>query len=201
MDANKVTCETIDPRVRRTRQLLQDALVKLLEQKEFDKISVQDIADAATLNRATFYDHYNDKFALLECIVGSRLNELLSERGVRFDGTCAKALGATILGVCDFLQESLEMVGERQRQMEPHLESAVIAVVRRMILAGLKLHPPQGAVSPEMLASTVSWAIFGAAKEWVLTPDRCSSEDIVETVSTLVAPIFGTAQSVAAMRT
>ena len=59
------TCETVDPRIRRTRQLLQQALEKLLETKEFDKISVQDIADQATVNRATFYDHYADKSALL----------------------------------------------------------------------------------------------------------------------------------------
>ncbi|MGD1097474.1 MAG: helix-turn-helix domain-containing protein, partial [Bryobacteraceae bacterium] len=56
----------LDPRIRRTRQLFHQALEKLLEKKEFDEISVQDIADAATVNRATFYDHYPDKFALLE---------------------------------------------------------------------------------------------------------------------------------------
>ena len=43
------TCETLDPRIRRTRQLLQDGLQKLLKYKEFDKISEQDIADAATV--------------------------------------------------------------------------------------------------------------------------------------------------------
>ena len=34
--------------------------------KPFDEISVQDIAEAATVNRATFYDHYTDKYSLLE---------------------------------------------------------------------------------------------------------------------------------------
>src|SRR6202140_4633668 len=58
-------CERLDPRILRTRQLLQVALRNLLEQKEFDKISVQDITEAATVNRATFYAHYEDKFALL----------------------------------------------------------------------------------------------------------------------------------------
>ena len=52
--------------MRRTRQLLQGALLQLLGSKSFDDISVQDIAEAATVNRATFYDHYTDKFALLE---------------------------------------------------------------------------------------------------------------------------------------
>jgi len=48
-------CERLDPRIRRTRQLLQDALKRLLEEKEFDKITIQNITEAATLNRATFY--------------------------------------------------------------------------------------------------------------------------------------------------
>src|SRR6202022_4358015 len=97
----KPSCEILDPRIRRTRHLLQQALEKLMETKEFDKISVQVIADAATVNRATFYDHYADKFALLECMVGSRFHELLAEREVRFDATCASALKAIVLAVCD----------------------------------------------------------------------------------------------------
>src|SRR5579859_6307075 len=161
--------EVLDPRVKRTRQMLQCALAKLLKKKGFDQISVQDIADEATLNRATFYDHYDDKFALLECLVARRFHELLEQRGIRFDGSCADALKGTVLGVCDFLLEW-------QKQLEPHLESAVVAVVRGMILEGAKRHPAQGNVSPEMIASTVSGAIFGAAKEWVGTADRCSSE-------------------------
>ncbi len=53
-------CNRLDPRVRRTRELLQGALRKLLDQKRFDDITVQDITEAATLNRATFYAHYPD---------------------------------------------------------------------------------------------------------------------------------------------
>jgi AcrR family transcriptional regulator len=44
----------LDPRVVRTRQLLRDALVSLIAEKGFDALTVQDIADRATLNRATF---------------------------------------------------------------------------------------------------------------------------------------------------
>src|SRR5580700_4896558 len=99
----EICLETVDPRIRRTRLLLQQALGKLLESKEFDAISVQDITEAATVNRATFYDHYADKFALLECMAGTRFEELLAARGVRFDGGCASALRAIVLGVCDYL--------------------------------------------------------------------------------------------------
>ena len=91
------TLETLDPRIRRTRHLMQQALANLLEKKEFEEISVQDIADAATINRATFYDHYPDKFSLLECMVGSRFHHLLAERNLQFDGTCHAALQAIVI--------------------------------------------------------------------------------------------------------
>src|ERR1700733_756686 len=57
--------ETTDPRILRSRRMLMDGLARLLMKKEFEDISVQDIADEATLNRATFYLHYPDKNALL----------------------------------------------------------------------------------------------------------------------------------------
>jgi AcrR family transcriptional regulator len=181
--------ETLDPRIRRTRRLLQQALGKLLESKEFEKISVQDIADAATVNRATFYDHYADKFALLECLVASRFQELLAERDVQFDGTCPSALKAMVLAVCDYL---VRMQGPNsQRQLDPHMERAIVAVVRGMLLDGLKRHVPERAVAPEMIAAAASWAIYGAAKEWVRTPGRCASDEIADTVTLLVAPFFG----------
>src|SRR6187402_2026282 len=97
------TAELVDPRIRRTRLSLQQALEKLLDEREFEKISVQDIAEAAAVNRATFYDHYPDKFALLECMVGTQFQELLAQRGVIFDGSCASALRAIVLGVCDYV--------------------------------------------------------------------------------------------------
>jgi len=179
----------VDPRIRRTRHLLQQALEKLLETKEFENISVQDITEAATLNRATFYDHYPDKFALLECMVARQFHGLLAERGIKFDGSCASALSAIVLGVCNFLAGAPGK--ERQGQMEPHMESAVVAVVRQMILEGSKQHPSESDASPEMIAATVSWGIYGAAKEWARMPQRGPSEEIVETVMMLVTPIFG----------
>ena len=187
----EAACEnTVDPRIRRTRLLLQRSLETLLQQKDFDKISVQDIAEAATVNRATFYDHYPDKFALLECLVATQFQALLAARDVQFDGGCASALRAMVLGVCDYLASRHNGQCERQLQMEPHLEAAVIAVVRGMILRGLENHPPANGTPPAIMASTISWAIFGAAKEWARSPGQSSSEEMATQVMHLIVPIL-----------
>src|ERR1700730_6142015 len=69
-----------DPRVKRTRQLLQVALVELMAEKKFDAISVQDITERATLNRTTFYDHFTDKYELFGRYSRDWFRKALQER-------------------------------------------------------------------------------------------------------------------------
>ena len=57
--------KTTDRRVQRTRQLLKEALVALILEKGYQKITVQDIIDRANVGRSTFYAHYRDKDDLL----------------------------------------------------------------------------------------------------------------------------------------
>src|SRR6202163_3404622 len=88
--------ESTDPRILRSRRMLMDSLVKLLMKKEFEDISVQEIADEATLNRATFYLHYADKNALLQAMTGARFRDLLQRRAITFTD-CNGALRAIAL--------------------------------------------------------------------------------------------------------
>src|ERR1700761_5330205 len=127
-------CEVRDPRIRRTRQLLQGALHTLMQTKGFDEISVQDITEAATLNRATFYAHYTDKFALLDATVAGGFHLLLHQRNVCFDGTCPSAAGAIILAACDYLtQPHPGSACTRQTAFEPLIAAAMTTAIRRVL--------------------------------------------------------------------
>jgi AcrR family transcriptional regulator len=183
-------CEVRDPRIRRTRQLLQGALRTLMQSKSFDEISVQDITDAATVNRATFYDHYNDKFALLDAMVGGAFHMLLHERNVSYDGTCPSAASAIIRATCDYLTQMHQDVTtcHKQNAFEPLVDAAIISAIRRVIARG---NPESDSSHPsEMIASAASWAIYGAAREWFYTPDNSSAEDVVPRILQLVLPIL-----------
>src|SRR6202045_4856805 len=87
------TIETTDPRIVRSRRMLMEALARLLTQKEFEDISIQEIADEATLNRATFYLHYADKNALLQAMTDARFRDHIERRGITFTN-CNGALRA-----------------------------------------------------------------------------------------------------------
>src|SRR5271163_4050009 len=181
--------ETTDPRILRSRQMLMESLVKLLTHKEFDDISVQEIADEATLNRATFYLHYPDKNALLRAMAAERFRSLIARRGLSFTN-CDGALRAIALGVCDYLAETAGCPGQLARMP---LEGSIIPVVEGIFQEGAAKHGITPSADSRLLATTAAWAIFGAARRWHQTPDRIPAEEMAAKIEAMVKPIFLTA--------
>ena len=52
--------EPSDRRIQRTRKVLHEALVALILEKEFNKVTVQDVIERANVGRSTFYSHFKD---------------------------------------------------------------------------------------------------------------------------------------------
>ena len=178
--------EATDPRILRSRQMLMEALGRLLDRKEFDGISVQEIANEATLNRATFYLHYADKNALLQAMTAARFRALIARRGLSFTD-CDGSLRAIALGVCDYLADT---TGCPSQLTKMPLEGSIIPVVEGMFLEGAAYHPAQPGVDPELLGSTAAWAIFGAARRWLQTRDRIPAEEMAAKIEAMVKQIF-----------
>ena len=88
-----------DIRYLRTEKLIFDAFAKLLSEKSYEKITIQDIADEAMINRATFYAHYADKDELRDGIhqqivdqMKKKKKEAQSEKGDTDKVKCAENL-------------------------------------------------------------------------------------------------------------
>lgn len=178
--------ESTDPRILRSRRMLMDSLAKLLIRKEFEDISVQEIAGEATLNRATFYLHYPDKNALLRAMTAERFRDLIARRGLSFTN-CDGALRAIALGVCDYLAETTGCPGQLAKMP---LEGSIIPVIEDMFREGAGNHPLKPGVDSELLATTAAWAIFGAARGWYQTPDRISAEEMAGKIAEMVKPVL-----------
>jgi AcrR family transcriptional regulator len=177
---------TTDPRILRSRRMLMDALARLLMKKEFEDISVQEIADEATLNRATFYLHYPDKNALLQAMTGVRFSDLIERRAITFTN-CNGALRAIALGVCDYLAETTGCPTQLARVPR---EGSIIPVVEGMLKEGLALHGIAPGLDAALLATTAAWAVFGAARRWFETPNRIPAEEMAAKIETMVSPLL-----------
>jgi AcrR family transcriptional regulator len=154
--------------------------------KEFEEISVQEIADEATLNRATFYLHYPDKNALLQAMTETRFRDLMRRRNVTFTN-CNGALRAIALGVCDYIAETTSCPTQLARIP---IEGSIIPVVEDMFEEGLALHGTAPGVDAALLATTAAWAVFGAARRWFQTPKRVTAEEMASRIETMVSPVL-----------
>lgn len=183
-------CEVRDPRIRRTRKLLQEALAKLTLLKSFDEIAVQDITDLATVNRATFYDHYTDKFALLEAMVAGGFHEFLAQRQVSYQAGCPGAVAAIILATCDYLTQIHSAGGcQHQTAFEPLMDAAMVKAIRRLLLAGME-GAGSAPLTLELVAAAASASICAGVKQWFSMTDRPPAETLVAQLQALVMPML-----------
>jgi AcrR family transcriptional regulator len=74
---NKTLPVKVDPRVRRTRRALRDALVSLILEKDFASISIKEITERAEVAYITFYRHFESPDQLLMEVLEEGLTELL----------------------------------------------------------------------------------------------------------------------------
>jgi AcrR family transcriptional regulator len=82
----KMTQKLEDLRIRRTRKLLQQALLEAASDKGFAHVTVRDISERAMVNRATFYRHYQDKYDLLGQYMRELSKFIDSEEGETLPG-------------------------------------------------------------------------------------------------------------------
>lgn len=68
----------MDARVRYTRSVIQETMLKMLHEMPIEKITVRELCTRAEINRATFYKHYDNPYDLLEKMCAERLDELES---------------------------------------------------------------------------------------------------------------------------
>jgi len=67
----------VDRRVKKNQAAIMNALMHLIAEKEFDKITINDIAERADVNRGTVYSHYSDKYDLLDKCIENQLIHLV----------------------------------------------------------------------------------------------------------------------------
>ncbi|UFS95676.1 TetR/AcrR family transcriptional regulator [Nocardia huaxiensis] len=156
--------------MRRTRAALHRALIELMQDRHYDRITVQDIIDRADVGRSTFYAHYRDKDDLLLVSCTEHVRAVLSEELSRYRGAVPLLAPVAIL---------FRLVGEHTEIYRPLIgqraNATVLRAVRQMYADLLADHlGPRLDLDPSDLDATVtflSWGIFGL-QEAVVDPHR-----------------------------
>ena len=105
----------------RSRRMIREAFLELLEEKEFVKITVTDIVNRADLNRSTFYAHYPDVYGVVEEIqdeIISRNMELVKQMKYR---NILKDPMPYLNSICDTLEENIRLFTKMGHTAHVHL--------------------------------------------------------------------------------
>jgi len=177
--------EKLDPRFKRTRNLILQAFYDLLAKKNFEAISVQDVTDKAQINRATFYAHFPDKYALLDYSISQMFRQEIEKRTLNACHYTPENLRNLILAVCEFLSN---MHGEC---VQPHqqFESLTEGTIKKIIFDLLShwLEETNSKISTELPATVATWAIYGLASLYSHNKKRPTLEKFVDEALPLVA--------------
>jgi AcrR family transcriptional regulator len=114
-DRREASESTIDRRALRTRRALHRALMHMILERDYDEISVGDIADAADVGRSTFYAHFTDKDDLLRSGLGHLRDMLFEEHKSATTGEDQPALRS--LGFSRFMTAHLKERHQLYRAM------------------------------------------------------------------------------------
>jgi AcrR family transcriptional regulator len=179
-----------DPRVKRTRLLLQQALAALFNEKPFEAISVQDITERATVNRATFYAHYQDKFDLADRMARELFQKHLTGSLQMTSPVTEDTLRTLCLAVFDFLVKAYGH-SHMDRQMSSLLERALHETLHQFITTWLSQGAPHTKAAPSYLdtaALTVSSALIGVGLHWIQGKRKQHKDDLAKQVVAVLAP-------------
>ncbi len=156
----------LDPRIIRTRRLIDDAFEALYRTKRVKDITVNDITATAGINRATFYKHYQDKFDLFDSYLEARFTTLLQrhieEDALLDEDTFYSLIYASILFVCEWHGERYSVPEQSDIIVETRVQHVIFEKIMDWIEPNYRKGPCQ--VGTEVSATAVSWAIFGVAR-------------------------------------
>lgn len=176
--------ETTDPRIKRTRGYIREAFTELLADKSFKSITVKEITEKAEVNRATFYSHYEDKYALLHETLRAIFHAELERRSLNVCQYSEANLRALMVTVCEFVRDSNTNCKSVDSQFELIIERQVRQEVQALLLHWLGNMGAEGDL--KSLAVATSWTIYGLAEQWNMDAGKETAEAYTDRVLPLV---------------
>ncbi|MCM1100044.1 MAG: TetR/AcrR family transcriptional regulator [Clostridium sp.] len=183
-----MTEDKTDRRVRKTKALLQQSLIRLMAEKEINDISVKELADLADINRGTFYLHYTDIYDMLHQIE----KELFVEFNRIFERSPGEPQQAThkavLAEVFSFLERHYDMA---RVMIGPHGDLAFVNGLKNLVTERLQ-HLLAGTGNSRMdptgeyYYSFIVSGYVGVIETWLKSPHPLPAEKMAEICSLLM---------------
>jgi len=177
--------DRLDRRCIKTRKAIKQVFIRLMTEKDINKITIKEIADEANINRKTFYSHYTDVNGVLDDIENDVLEQLCGiiesfdiQKAIYDPYPIFKELTNIINNDFDFYKYLLQSTSDSRL-----LEKIKHVLKKRIIeIAGLEIN------NKEMLPYAIEFAVSGILsvyREWFNSDRRYSLEEVSDFAGSL----------------
>lgn len=187
--------EQLDPRITRTRQLLQCALLDLARAKPLEAITIADIAEQAKVNRSTFYQHYSDKETLLADALDAQAIDAGADLSLLDPTAEPGAEGHPLELVQRYTRHVAEHASLYRRALGEHGSPIAVARLRRRIASvarrGFAIygHDDEALGLPvELAAASVAGSLLGMIGAWLESADPAPPDQLAAWIWKTLAP-------------
>lgn len=150
--SRKSSPKNVDPRVKRTRRMLRDALVSLILEKDFSSISIKDITERAETAYITFFRHYESLDQLLMEVLDEGLAELMTHIETLAKQSDTSALETEGRLIFEYIEQKADL-------FHILLKSQSVARVRRKVVRNISAVFQKSCVPLERLSNQTTIAI------------------------------------------
>ena len=171
-----------------TKQAIASALIELCEQKDFRKISVQDITKKVGLNRQTFYYHFKDIYDLLEWIYKNEVIQEIEEK------TTYETWQQGFLYIFEYILKNKEFVKNTYYSIsKDFLLNFIYKQTDKLIMDVLEEKAVNMKVNKQdekFIADFYKYGLVGLVQDWIEHGMKENPKDIINKLSKIVEGNF-----------
>jgi len=168
-------------------------------------MTVQDITERASINRGTFYTHFENKYAILECWLREQFQQRVANTVLISGPWSLSTLRLLIQSVVEWFTQLHQLTESADRSLIPLVVTTLQEALFELLLQGFKPVVGSGLdqqADLETVAMVTSWAIFGAGfqcfHQWDEPTATVPPEELVSQVTNIL--IGGLAQALPAFQ-
>ncbi len=168
------------PNKKSTEDILVDSFMDIAKSKPIEKITVKEITDRANVIRATFYNHFQDKYEILEWVIKDKLLgsvDVLIENGMIHEAIIV--VGRNILHNKEFFKNAVKLTG--QNSFEMIVEKCISDTFLEFFFKNPNGHNARNPwITPERIAGYFAHSLTYIFIMWIKADMAVSPEDMAE---------------------
>ncbi len=178
----------IDLRIIKTKNILYQTLIELMQKIPFEEIKVTDICEKALINRSTFYAHFSDKYELLSSYIDT-LKESLEEelkKNQNIHNTKEYYLEMLRLFFNHVDEKRLVYQAISKTNKNSIMMDMIYDTFKKEIIHEFEQADSQGQIPNNFVATFYIGAVYSVSMEWLAGNFSYSKKELIQYLDVLL---------------